>query len=107
MATQCVCSSEPSSASPLPACLKISLTDELLLAGMKTLMTFPVVLPSESLATYGTYKWSLIRVSTKVRTQIVCPRETLGAKRTLKGGRVFLHTFCITAILSRLIFGVC
>lgn len=78
MTAQCVRSSEPPPASPLTARLEISLADELLLAGMKALVAFPVVLPSESLATHVANEWPLVRVGTQVRTQVVRSREALG-----------------------------
>jgi hypothetical protein len=63
MAPQGIRSSESSPAAPLAALFELSFANKLLLTGMQTLVTFPIVLTGESLPTYRAYKWTFISVS--------------------------------------------
>lgn len=110
MASQSIGTCEASAAAPLTTLLQVAFAHELLLARMQTLMPLAVMLARESFPTYCTNERSFIRMSAKMRSQIVGSSEALGAKSTLEGGRVLLDTSGSTVLdattLARLVFGV-
>lgn len=70
-------------------------------------MTLPIMLSCKGLATYRAYKWPLVGVSTKMRSQIVCASEPLGAKGALECSRVLLDALGVPTLLRSLVFRVC
>lgn len=60
---------------------------------MKALVTLPIMLSCECLATHSAHEGSLVGVGAKVRAQVVGTGEALRAERALESRRVFLHAF--------------
>lgn len=72
--------------------LEVTATNELLLAGVETLVSFPVVLASKSLAAHATDEGTLVGMGAKMRPQIVRTCEPLRAQSTLESRWVLLGT---------------
>ena len=58
-------------AAPFPAELQGAAADEPLLAEVKPLVAFAVVLPGEGLAAHGAFEGSLVAMRAQVRAQVV------------------------------------
>ena len=98
MAAEGVGASKAPATTPLSALFQLALADKLLLTGMQALVPFPIVLPCEGFTAYGTHEGPLIRVSSKMRSQIVRTGESLGAEGALESGRVLLDALWVAAI---------
>ncbi len=93
MATQRISSGEAPPATPIATAGQLATTDEFLLAGMQTLVTFAVVLAGEGLAADGTDEGPFVGVGAQVGAEVVGAGEFLGAQGALEGGGVFLDAF--------------
>lgn len=98
MAAESVGASEAPATAPLSALLQLALADKLLLTRMQALVPFPIVLPREGFAAYGTYERSLVRVCSKMRPQVVRTGEPLGAEGALESSRVLLDALWVATI---------
>lgn len=66
VATKSICTGKTPATAPVTIVFEITTADELLLTGVKTLMSFPVVLTSECFPANTAYEWTLVRVSAQM-----------------------------------------
>lgn len=98
MATKCICTSEPPTATPMTVVLEVTAAHKLLLARMKAFVSFSIVLASECFTANAAHKWTLISVSAQMRTQIIGACETLRTQGALESCRMFLRTLWVRAV---------
>jgi hypothetical protein len=71
-------------------------------------MTFSIVLTSECFPTHSADEWTLICVSTQMRSEVVSTSEAFWAQCTLESCRVLLNTLGATTFGGRsLILRIC
>lgn len=106
MTPQSIGTRESPTTSPLSTSLEVTFADKFLLSRMETLVSFPVVLASKSLATYSAHKGSLVGVCPQMGAQVVSACETLGAQRALEGCWMFLYSLTRPGVLAALVLRV-
>lgn len=93
MSPQRVRASKPPLASPSSTVGKVAEADKFLLARMQALVAFAIVLSRKGFLADSAFKWSLVSMGTKVRTEVVCSCEFLGTEMASECGGVLLYSF--------------
>lgn len=75
MSPQGVSSGKSPAAAPVVAVFQIAAADKLLLTRVQAFVSLSIVLTRKCLAAHAADKWTLIRVGTKMRSEVVRPSE--------------------------------
>lgn len=108
MAAQSISAGESTTASPLATLLELSFANKLLLSGMKSLVTFAIVLASKGFPAYCTHKRTLISMGSKMRAKVVGASKSFRAQITLECRRMFLNSLSVSTVCAcSLVFRIC